>query len=167
MKKLFYYIIICFFILSLIISPQILQLVKQESYDIPYSSTLTSTEPNSVPMPLLERPPLGNVMITSGKDYIVALKQDGTVSALGDNTYGQCTTTIENGFSDIVVIDAKNKHTVGLKNDGTVVAIGMNGHYQCNTTVQNGFADIVSLSAGHYHTIGLKKDGTVVAVGNN
>ena len=72
------------------------------------SSTLTFEECNT---------------ISAGYYHTVALKQDGTVVAVGDNKYGQCNI---DGWSNIVSIAAGSYHTVGLKADGTVVAVGDN-----------------------------------------
>jgi|GEM_PF-6608587 len=121
----------------------------------------------ALPMPERKRPSMGNIMVAAGKNYTVGLKADGKVLAVGANHYGQCNTTEENGFVDIVAIAASYQHTVGLKADGTVVAVGDNGMGQCNTTVENGFTDIVAIAAGYQHTVGLKSDGTVVAIGDN
>ena len=99
--------------------------------------------------------------VSAGYSHTVALKSDGTVVAVGDNSYGQCDVS---DWKDIVAVSAGPRHTVGLKSDGTVVAVGDNSYGQCDVSCWN---DIVALSAGHDHTVGLKSDGTVVTVGNN
>ena len=96
--------------------------------------------------------------------HFVALKPNGTVLAVGDNSNGQCDVSPENGWTDIVAIAAGLNFTVGLKKDGTVI-----------TTPQEDYAaypmsqweDIVAISAGTGVTLGLKVDGTVVAAGYN
>ena len=105
--------------------------------------------------------------ISTGANFTVGLKADGTVVAVGGNGRGQCGVS---NWKDIVAISAGSWHTVGLKSDGTVVAVGDNDYGQCNVS---GWKDIVAVSAGHVHhagsghTVGLKADGTVVAVGEN
>ena len=99
--------------------------------------------------------------IAVGSSHTVGLKSDGTVVAVGSNSYGQCDVS---GWTDIVAVSAGNNHTVGLKSDGTVVATGRNYDGQCDVT---GWTDIVAVAAGDVHTIGLKSDGTVVATGDN
>lgn len=104
--------------------------------------------------------------IAAGYRHTVVLKADGTVTAVGDNRYGQCDVS---GWCDMVAVAAGNAHTgnahtIRLKADGTVAAVGWNEHGQCNVS---GWRDIVAVAAGCAHTIGLKTDGTVVAVGNN
>ena len=101
------------------------------------------------------------VAVSAGNYHTVGLKKDGTVVAVGWNSYGQCDT---DDWTDIVAVSAGDYHTVGLKKDGTVVAGGRNDYGQCDT---DAWTDIVAISAGFSHTVGLKKDGTVVAGGLN
>ena len=99
--------------------------------------------------------------ISAGHMHTVGLKADGTVVAVGDNSYDQCEVF---DWRDIVAISAGYGHTVGLKADGTVVAVGNNGYDQCDVS---DWKNIVAISAGYYLTVGLKSDGMVVAVGDN
>jgi len=97
--------------------------------------------------------------IAAGRRHTVGLKSDGTVTAAGDNNYGQCDVS---GWCDIVAVAAGNvhmatntgnAHTIGLKSDGTVVAVGWNKHDQCDV---NDWRDIVAVAAGWRRTLGLK-----------
>ena len=99
--------------------------------------------------------------ISAGGDHTVGLKADGTVVAMGDNSYGQRDVS---DWKDIVAISAGTRHTVGLKADGTVVAVGYNKDGRCDVS---DWKDILAISAGEQHTVGLKADGTVVAMGDN
>lgn len=99
--------------------------------------------------------------LEAGVDHTAALKNDGTVVAVGYNGYGQC--DVEE-WSGIVSISVGSYHTVGLKAGGTVVAVGNNGDGRCDVEE---WTDIVVISTGDQHTVGLKSDGTVVAVGRN
>ncbi len=101
----------------------------------------------------------GRETVSTGYDHTVALKNDGTVVAVGDNEYGQCDVS---DWTDIIAICAGDYHTVGLKSDGTVVAVGKNDKGQCDVS---GWKNIVAISVGYNHTVGLRFDGTVVAVG--
>ena len=87
----------------------------------------------------------------------VGLRSDGTVVAVGDNTYGLCDV---DSWTDIVAVDA-HYDTVGLHSDGTVVTTGMNQYNVDNWT------DIVAVVTGASHVVGLRSDGTVVATGSN
>lgn len=96
-----------------------------------------------------------------GEEFVIGLKDDGTVCAYGNNSDGQCDV---DDLKNIVMIAAGMQNAVGLKRDGTVVAAGQ------HKTGQNdvyGWRDIIAVSAGGKHTIGLKADGTVVAAGSN
>lgn len=96
--------------------------------------------------------------------YIVGLKFDGTVVAVGDTSKNEKGQLSVGTWKDIVAIAVGDAHTVGLKADGTVVATGDNSYGQCDVS---SWSDIVAISAGTVHTVGLRSDGTVVSVGNN
>ena len=89
----------------------------------------------------------------------MGLKDDGTVVAVGDNGYGQCSV---GNWTDITQIAAGVGHTVGLRSGGTVVAMGANAYGQCNV---GGWTNMIQVAAGLANTVGVKADGTVVAVG--
>ncbi len=93
------------------------------------------------------------------RGHTVALRQDGTVLAVGDNGFGQC--NVDN-WTDIVAISAGDFHTVGLKSDGTVVTTLTNVE---SFNEISEWKDIVAVSAGYGFTLGLKSDGTVVGAG--
>ena len=59
-----------------------------------------------------------NPQVAAAGNHTVGLKADGTVVAVGDNSYGQCNIS---SWSGIVQVAAGYEHTVGLKADGTVV----------------------------------------------
>ena len=101
--------------------------------------------------------------LAAGLYHTVALKADGTVTAVGNNKYGQ-REVFTWDWRDTVAISAGGYHTIGLKADGTVIATGENDDGQCDVF---DWTDIVAISAGYYHTVGLKADGTVVAVGDD
>jgi alpha-tubulin suppressor-like RCC1 family protein len=99
--------------------------------------------------------------IAAGSYHTVALKNDGSVIAIGRNDNNQCDVA---QWKNVVSISAGSSHTVALLKDGTVVATGSNTAGQCNV---EDWTDIIAVSAGNSHTVGLKSDGTVVAVGKN
>ena len=101
------------------------------------------------------------VALDGGSGHTVALYSDGTVNAVGDNRYGQCSLS---DWTDVVQISTMQDFTVGLRSDGTVVAVGDNREGQCEVS---DWTDIVMVSAGRYHTVGLRSDGTVVTAGSN
>jgi len=56
--------------------------------------------------------------IACGDKFTVAIRNDGTVVATGDNSQGQCDVS---GWTDIIDIACSGYYTVGLRSDGTVV----------------------------------------------
>ena len=79
--------------------------------------------------------------VSAGSQHTVGVKADGTVVAVGHNSYGQCEVS---DWKDIVAVEAGPYFTVGLKSDGTVVAVGNNEYGQCDVS---GWTDI-QLPAG-------------------
>ena len=81
--------------------------------------------------------------IVAGENHTVLLKEDGTVWAWGDNTYGQ----LGNG-------------TIGGKEvEYPVQVLGING--------KGYLEDVVDIAAGQYFTIALMKNGRVASWGRN
>lgn len=103
-----------------------------------------------------------------GAGHTVALREDGTVVAVGDNSFGQCNV---NEWTDIIAIAAGDWHTVGLHSDGTVVSTRPDEDkypdLYINACNVDEWTDIVSIAAGCGSTVGLRRDGTVIAVGYN
>lgn len=123
--------------------------------------------------------------IAAGSGHTLALKNDGTVWAWGDNYYGQLgdgTTTERHapvqvtGLAGVTAIAAGGGHTVALRNDGTVWAWGDNYYGQLgdatatesHTPVQvTGLSGVTAIAGGGAHTVALKSDGTVWSWGDN
>jgi len=105
--------------------------------------------------------PPESVMVAAGGYHTVGLNSNGTVVAVGNNTYGQRNV---GNWTDITQVAAGYHHTVGLFHNGTVVAVGNNDYGQRNV---GNWTGITQVSAGGYHTVGLNSNGTVVAVGDN
>ena len=98
-------------------------------------------------------------IVSTGENFTVALKQDGTVLATGKNDIGQCDVS---NWNEIVSVSAGQKHTVGLKKDGTVVATGDNSGGQCEVAL---WKNIIAISAGYDYTVGVTSGGSVVLAG--
>ena len=85
--------------------------------------------------------------VIDGYIHTVAVKEDGTVLAVGWNDNGQCNVS---SWRDIVSVAAGWRFTVGLKADGTVVATKFTGDQknnfgQCDVDT---WRDIVAIDTG-------------------
>jgi alpha-tubulin suppressor-like RCC1 family protein len=124
--------------------------------------------------------------IAAGERHCLALKDDGTVWAWGDNWSGQLgdgtkrssPSSIQvNGLSDVTAIAAGLGHSLALKNDGTVWAWGDFGYHEDGelgdgtrqghlTPAQiPGLLGVKAIAAGSHHSVALKNDGTVLVWG--
>ncbi|MCQ2433204.1 MAG: hypothetical protein MJ175_11430, partial [Clostridia bacterium] len=95
------------------------------------------------------------VSVAAGEEHIVCLHADGTVSAFGDNTYGQCGTK---KWKNIVAIAAGKRFTVGLCADGTLVACGSNKCGQCDVSE---YRNVTDIAACNQTTVMRFSDGTI------
>jgi alpha-tubulin suppressor-like RCC1 family protein len=141
----------------------------------------------------------GAKAIAAGRAHTVALKNDGTVMAWGENSSGQVTGTPTTNapysataipvrlggevLSRVTAIAGGGGHTVALKDDGSVVAWGENDWGQATgspstdapysgtaTPVTLGgrvLSGVIAVAAGDSHTVALKDDATVIAWGSN
>ena len=96
--------------------------------------------------------------------YSLALKDDGTVVAWGNDDYGQ--TDVPRGLSNVVAIAAGNSHSLALIQDGSVAGWGGNNTgYQMG--IPQGLVDVVAIAADSETSLALKSDGTVVTWGQH
>ena len=127
--------------------------------------------------------------ISSGDSHTVALTENGTLLAWGNNWYGQCGVTItsnnplilnpvETPISNVVAIAAGSDLTMALKDDGTVWTFGNNNYGQLGngsldidnhpiSVMALGLTNLTAISAGSDFCLALKDDGTVWAWGHN
>ena len=104
-----------------------------------------------------------------GGGHTVGLKSDGTLVAVGDNTYGQCDFGDTEKWSDIVKVVAGDWYTVGLKSNGTVVITGNNSpnNMYIDEEILATCTNIVDIAAGYGQTLGLTSEGEIIAFGFN
>ncbi|NJD90117.1 MAG: hypothetical protein FIA91_01155, partial [Geobacter sp.] len=122
---------------------------------------------------------------TAGSHTLV-LHPDGTVWALGSNSYGQLGNgssggehlepAMVHGLSNVKAVAAGGAHSVALLQDGTVWTWGHNGTGQLGTGNKmdsevpvkvTAISDVTAIATGRSHVVALKKDGTVWAWGSN
>ena len=101
------------------------------------------------------------VTVSAGEAHSVAIRENGTVVAVGYNEYGQCDVR---SWQEMVMVSTGVRHTVGMTAHGTALAAGDNFCGQCDV---ESWQDLAAISAGYWHTVGLRKDGTVIATGSN
>jgi alpha-tubulin suppressor-like RCC1 family protein len=111
------------------------------------------------------------VAITTGGSHSVALREDGTLVAWGDNTYQQ--TNVPPDLTNVVSIAAGGSQTLAVLNDGTVVGWGLSkGLVLLGTPfpgpldIPNDLTGVVAVASGRYHSLALTRAGTVVAWGS-
>ncbi|MCC8104175.1 MAG: Hsp70 family protein [Clostridiales bacterium] len=93
--------------------------------------------------------------------YYIGLHKDGTVSACGNNKYGQCDAS---WWENVKQISCNLKHVAGLLKDGTVITAGDNSYGKCNV---NDWRNVVSIATGREWTFGLHENGTVLIAGSD
>jgi alpha-tubulin suppressor-like RCC1 family protein len=108
-------------------------------------------------------PDLTNAVAVSASSHLLALRDDGTVTAWGANHDGQ--TNVPEGLSNVVAISAGNGHSLVLRSDGRVFAWGRNDRGQSD--VPEDLTNATAIVAGSTHNLAIRSDGTVAAWGNN
>ena len=91
--------------------------------------------------------------------HSVVLHSDGTVTAIGSNSCGQCDVQ---DWRDIVSVAAGSSFTLGLRKDGTVLYASNRPHINVSS-----LENIAAISAAYEHALALRSDGTVTAIGYN
>ena len=100
-------------------------------------------------------------MVDIGKNHVVARHIDGTVSAFGSNSDGECEVS---SWNDVVWVSAGDGFTVALTGSGTALFTGDNGYCQQQCTK---WTDLSRLEAGRTYVVGVRSDGTMLAIGRN
>jgi len=95
---------------------------------------------------------LSNVVaVAAGDTHVLALRNDGTVIAWGDNSYGQ--TNVPPNLANVAAIAAGTWHSLALKADGTVTAWGGNNAGQ--TDVLIGLTNVAAIFARADYSVAL------------
>ncbi len=149
----------------------------------PEEETLLSKLNASGPKPVGK---LENIVaIASGHMHALALQNDGTVWAWGDNRFGSLgngkmpehsvqPVKVE-GLDHVVAIATGYWHSFAMKSDGTIWGWGHNNLAQVDGSLQSiaqrvqftALTNVVALAMGNEHSVALKSDGTVHTWGSN
>jgi alpha-tubulin suppressor-like RCC1 family protein len=95
--------------------------------------------------------------IAAGAYHTVVLRSDGSLTAWGDNYYGQSTPPAGKDYIDVA---AGGRHSLALKADGSLVAWGDSSEGHCNVPPGN---DFIAIAAGDGFSIAERSDGTFAA----
>ncbi len=105
-----------------------------------------------------------------GDGHTVGLKSDGTVVAVGDNTFGQCDVS---SWQNVIAIAAGDWFTAGLTQNGDILITRPSDEVReqhdmfigaCSAADWTG---IISIAAGCGNIIGIDENGNIHAAGNN
>ncbi len=125
--------------------------------------------------------------ITTGSEYSLFLKSDGSLWAMGNNGFGQLgdgTSGLGNQTnlpeqivaSNVTAIAGGGYHSLFLKSDGSLWAMGDNFAGQLgdgthvdatNHPEQIVVSNVTAIAGGQYHSLFLKSDGSLWAMGLN
>src|SRR5204863_545492 len=126
------------------------------NYDLSLKNNPQSAQPHAL------------AQIAAGDFHSLALKNDGSIVAWGDDSFGQINLPTAIQTQPAIQIAAGNIHSLALLNNGTVIgwgpAPGQFGDYgQC--TVPSGLGQVTEIAAGAVHSLALRGDGTLLAWG--
>lgn len=99
------------------------------------------------------------------RDYVIAVKTDGTVAYTADDEYKHATIS---KWTNIVAVSSHDYDLIcGLKADGTVISsLGYEWTIGGTSYDISDWTDIIAISVDYDNVIGLKSDGTVVSANN-
>lgn len=101
------------------------------------------------------------INVATGRKHTIALKEDGTVVACGNNDAGQCDVS---EWRDIIAVEATGFSSFGIKSDGSVISTGTDKSFEYDVS---NWVDITQIKAGENMVAGLTQDGKVVVSGKS
>ncbi len=108
-------------------------------------------------------PEFGFIGLAAGDFHLLALRNNGTVAAYGNNSNGQ--QLVPSDLSGVTAVAAGRRFSLALLSNGTVRGWGFNDNGGGgNVVVPAGLNNVVAIAANG-HALALKNDGTVVGWG--
>jgi len=107
--------------------------------------------------PDVPAPNIGFAHVQRRGTWSLALRDDGSIAAWGDNYSNQLDVPAPN--SGYVSFTSGSLHSVALRNDGSIEAWGDNWNDQCN--IPDPSAEYIAVTAGSQHSAAVKADGSV------
>lgn len=104
-----------------------------------------------------------------GRGHTVGLRKDGSVVAVGDNTYNQC--NFEGWGNDVIAIAAGDWFTVALHSDGSISITSPDKDKEQEANLYTGactaenWKNIKMIAAGGGSVVGLYENSTAIAAG--
>ncbi len=151
--------------------------------------TGTFTNKADVPVPTLVPGITGAISVTSGENHNCVLFADGTASCWGKGDRGQlgngqsgpsytsATPVAVGGVTDLVYINAGDRHTCGIRSTGAIMCWGDNTYGQLGYGViggssadpnpVSGILNAESVSGGQTHTCAVLNNGNARCWGRN
>jgi alpha-tubulin suppressor-like RCC1 family protein len=147
-----------------------------------------TTDSGNYEVDLAEQIVASNVTaVAAGLNHSLFLKSNGSLWAMGDNSYGQLgdgSTNYGNYLtnrpeqivaSNVMAIAAGYRHSLFLKSDGSLWGMGDNAYGQLgdgnfnntNQPVEIVASNVTAIAAGDQHSLFLESDGSLWVMGNN
>ena len=144
-------------------TPHTTRKVRSHSHDLAVRLALIWAIVVSILTTLL----LGTTPATAAPVGVPPSGTGGTITAWGNNTYGQTTLPSSLDGKTVTAIAAGDSHSLALTADGTITAWGDN--YVGQTTVPGSLdgKTVTAIAAGGLHSLVLTADGTITAWGYN
>ena len=100
----------------------------------------------------------GVIAIAAGGENTLAVNAHGTVTAWGEDDFGQ--TDVPADLKDVISVAVSRYHSVALRKDGTLVAWGRETEGQ--TTIPVGLRAVRAVAAGPFHTLAILNDSVEI-----